>query len=243
MDKYISTESEHLNTQPPRPTLSFPYSYFPCATGRGSAFVQYWLNRGGTKETNTNRFFWNCHWLEIWKTSFIPLWDRMEWTWLWTQWSRGDGESSNERTGQCLLYCTRMAPAVAAAGLRLSRPRIGLRQLGLLLLHGSGRQPRQLHTPPTKAFGLLRGGGRGCGELRRLLLGGRPAGSGLRVASRRSRKGLPVKPREWGLLPEIYVCRAKLCQIRGLWLKQAGTIYATNCGNYTTAFLRSLDFW
>jgi hypothetical protein len=33
------------------------------------------------KEMNANRFFWDSHWLEIWKsgqTTFVPLWDRME---------------------------------------------------------------------------------------------------------------------------------------------------------------------
>ncbi len=37
------------------------------------------------KEINANRFFWDSHRLEIWKTTYIPLWDRMEGTWLWTQ--------------------------------------------------------------------------------------------------------------------------------------------------------------
>jgi hypothetical protein len=29
------------------------------------------------KEMNANRFFWNSHWLEIWKTTYVPLW--IEW--------------------------------------------------------------------------------------------------------------------------------------------------------------------
>jgi hypothetical protein len=31
------------------------------------------------KEINANRFFWDSHWLEIWKkTTYGPLWDRMD---------------------------------------------------------------------------------------------------------------------------------------------------------------------
>ncbi len=38
------------------------------------------------KEMNANRFFCDSHWLEIWSNHFfIPLWDRMEGAWLWTQ--------------------------------------------------------------------------------------------------------------------------------------------------------------
>jgi hypothetical protein len=38
------------------------------------------------KETNANRFFGDSRWLEIWKTTtYVPLWDRMEGAWLWTQ--------------------------------------------------------------------------------------------------------------------------------------------------------------
>jgi hypothetical protein len=38
------------------------------------------------KRTNANRFFWDSHWLEIWKNhiQYVPLWDWMEGTWLWT---------------------------------------------------------------------------------------------------------------------------------------------------------------
>ncbi len=31
-----------------------------------------------------DRFFWDSHWLEIWKTTYVPLWDRMEGAWLWS---------------------------------------------------------------------------------------------------------------------------------------------------------------
>jgi hypothetical protein len=27
----------------------------------------------------------DSHWLEIWKATFVPLWDRMEGRWLWPQ--------------------------------------------------------------------------------------------------------------------------------------------------------------
>ncbi len=37
------------------------------------------------KEMNANLFFWNSHWLESGQTTFVPLWDRMEGVWLWTQ--------------------------------------------------------------------------------------------------------------------------------------------------------------
>jgi hypothetical protein len=38
------------------------------------------------KEMNANRFFWHFHWLEkSGQTTFVPLWDRMEGAWLWTQ--------------------------------------------------------------------------------------------------------------------------------------------------------------
>jgi hypothetical protein len=34
------------------------------------------------KEMNANRFFWDSLWLEIWSTTYVPLWDRMEGAWL-----------------------------------------------------------------------------------------------------------------------------------------------------------------
>ncbi len=37
------------------------------------------------KEINANRFFWDSHWLEIWKYMYFPLWSRRDGEWLWTQ--------------------------------------------------------------------------------------------------------------------------------------------------------------
>ncbi len=37
------------------------------------------------KDINANRFFWDSHWLEIWKNHYVPLWDRIQKAWLWTQ--------------------------------------------------------------------------------------------------------------------------------------------------------------
>ncbi len=45
------------------------------------------------KDINANRFFWDSHWLEIWKNTFVPLWDRMEGAWLWTQRAKGRFEA------------------------------------------------------------------------------------------------------------------------------------------------------
>ncbi len=36
------------------------------------------------KEMNANRFFLDSHWLED-QTTYVPLWNRMEGVWLWTQ--------------------------------------------------------------------------------------------------------------------------------------------------------------
>jgi hypothetical protein len=36
------------------------------------------------KEINANRFFSDSQWLEIWKTAYVPLLDRMKGAWLWT---------------------------------------------------------------------------------------------------------------------------------------------------------------
>ncbi len=47
------------------------------------------------KEINANRFFWDSHWLETCKTTYFPLWDRIEGAWLRTQnldsWKGGIG--------------------------------------------------------------------------------------------------------------------------------------------------------
>ncbi len=42
------------------------------------------------KKTNANQFFWDSHWLEIWKnkTTYVPQWDWMEGTWLW--WTKAE---------------------------------------------------------------------------------------------------------------------------------------------------------
>jgi hypothetical protein len=64
----------------------------PCIWGL--PFVLYRLGRSQMhwgknwillKEINANRFFWDSHWLEIWKSTYVPLWDRMEGAWLLTQ--------------------------------------------------------------------------------------------------------------------------------------------------------------
>ncbi len=36
------------------------------------------------KNINANWFFWDSHWLEIWKNHYVPLWGRIEGVWMWT---------------------------------------------------------------------------------------------------------------------------------------------------------------
>jgi hypothetical protein len=41
-----------------------------------------------------NRLFGDSHWQEIWKATYVPLWDRTQEAWLWTQISSAENDNA-----------------------------------------------------------------------------------------------------------------------------------------------------
>ncbi len=73
----------------PQKRQAYPWTWFPLRRYdmKSRSQMQGGKNWILPKEVNANLFFWDSHWMEIWKNTYVTLWDRMEaleGAWLWT---------------------------------------------------------------------------------------------------------------------------------------------------------------